>query len=267
MLNLTPQQFNLIFPVSGLVVYGGGVVIKRSCNLMQMGGRHAHLRGEVLLLSRRSLNRLALLIRSCNVEFSSIMTLTYGVNYPHDGRVAKKHLNAFLVAAKRAFGDFEYFWVLEFQRRGAVHFHLATTLDPPDVPHRVVFADIWTRISQEGNWPYSRLLDLPSNLSDGFPHYTAADCRQVHSHSKAWEKVRSKDGMHHYLAKYANKLRQKEVPRHYRNVGRFWGVSRGVRLPKGEEHEAEEEHVRQLLWLQGRDTQKWEFLPKIVLVG
>lgn len=265
MKTFTSEQINLFFPICGVTCYPGGVVVKRSCLMNQEKIRHIHKRGEVLLLSKRSLNRLAILVRSCGVTFTSVMTLTYGQNYPHDGRIAKRHLNTFLVAARRAWGSFEYFWVLEFQHRGAVHFHLATTLPEPDIIQRAQLAQIWTRISVEGDWPYSGLEWDGRAFRRTDLLYTSHSCYRVHVHPGAWEKVRSDDGMGRYLAKYANKLRQKQVPVWYRNVGRFWGTSKGVKMPEGASLDGDEEHLRQILWLRGRDVQKWSVLPKIVL--
>jgi len=265
MLNLTPEQINSTFPVIGITAYPGGIVIRRSCNLTYVGVRHSHLRGEIALLSKRSLNRLALLVRSSGIKWGSLMTLTYGVNYPHNGRVAKKHLNAFLVAARREFGPFEYFWVLEFQERGAVHFHIATTLPEPDIFQREAFAHIWARISQEGDWPYLPVSPETGCVYHDLLRYTRSACYSVHVHPKSWEKVKSDDGMGRYLAKYANKLKQKEVPVWYRNVGRFWGVSRGVKLPEGRDFYGNEAGAREVLGLHGRDVNGWKVLPKIVL--
>jgi len=262
---MPPELLNLLFPVSGLVVYPGGIVIKRSCNLIQLGGRHAHIRAEVTMLSKRSLNRLALLVRSSGIKWRSVWTLTYGVNYPMSGKVAKRNLNAFLVATRREFGPYDYFWVLEFQHRGAVHFHIATTLGEPDIFQRANFARIWARIAQPEDWSYCTWPLNPKSRSPSRVLSTRQAVEHVHGHQKAWEIVREHDGMSRYLAKYANKLRQKEVPVWYRNVGRFWGTSKGVKLPEGQEFDTQEAHARQLLWLKGRNTDKWEVLPKIVL--
>jgi len=43
-----------------------------------------------------------------------------------------------------------------------------------------------------------------------------------------FERLRYKDGAARYVACYAKKMYQKEVPPCYRNVGRWWAASRGV---------------------------------------
>lgn len=127
----TPEQINSIFPVIGLIAFHGGIVVRRGCNVNLNRRNYSHERKKIYMVSKRSLARLALLVRGSGVQFTSLMTLTYGANYPLSGRIAKKHLNHFLINAKRNFGTFEHIWVLEFQERGAVHFHIACTLPPP----------------------------------------------------------------------------------------------------------------------------------------
>lgn len=256
---------NLNFPICGLVEYPGGIQIVRRSLLNYATVHHSHLRGGILLISKRSLNKLALLVRSSGIVWTSLITLTYGVNYPHNGKTAKKHLNTFLVSARREWGDFDYFWVLEFQHRGAVHFHVATTLPPPDTFQRTRLGQIWSRISQEGNWPYTQAEFFPYSHVYGDELKTRDACCSVHEFSKAWERIRKSDGMSRYMAKYAQKLTQKVVPVWYRNVGRFWASSQKVKLPKGRVEEGEEPWVRQVLWLKGRDVEHWDVLPKIVL--
>jgi len=267
MLNMTPEQINSIFPVIGIIAYPGGIVIRRSCNLTLSQVRHSHERGIIALLSKRSLNRLALLVRSSGIKWGSVMTLTYGVNYPLSGKIAKKHLNKFLIYARRKFGDFDYFWVLEFQLRGAVHFHIATTLPEPDLAQIQVFAKLWADISQEGQWSYCKWTNSPETDWTIPVQQTYWNCYQVHAHYKAWEKVREQDGMSRYLAKYANKLRQKQVPEWYRDVGRFWGTSKGVKMPDGDFFYGSESGIRMALASHGRAVDNWRVLPKIVLVG
>jgi hypothetical protein len=265
--SFSKEQINSFFPIVGLTVYPGGVVVNRICTIELWGKMHKHERGKIVKVSPKSLNRLALIVRSSKVNFTSLMTLTYGVNYPLSGRVAKKHLNAFLTDARRKFGAFDYFWVIEFQTRGAIHFHIATTLLPPDTAQRNIFADIWARISTPFSWAYCPLYVRQKRIYFETLLYTDLAVQEMHSNPRQWEAVREQDGMSRYLAKYANKLKQKEVPENFQDVGRFWGVSRGVSLPEGNRFQGSEEEVRHALWLQNRDVGHWDILPKTVLVG
>lgn len=265
-LNLTSEEINSIFPVIGISAFPGGVIIRRQ-NLNQRLARiHTIKRGKITVVSKRSLNKLALLVRSSDIRWLSVMTLTYGLNYPNSGRVVKRDLNAFLVAAKREFGLFSYFWVVEFQSRGAPHLHMATTLEAPDYLQRSRFAHIWTRLAFP-DWSYQEL-----HLT-GWGSYEPGDvvnCRvlgyHVHSHVSAWERVRGEDGMSRYMAKYANKLRQKQVPESFQDIGRFWGTSRDVKLPEAREFYGTDLEVRAVLAEHGRDVSSWPVLPKVVLV-
>lgn len=263
----TPEQINLFFPVVEIVIYNGGVIVRRGCNLNLNRANYLHERGKITLVSKRSLNKLALLVRGSPVTFLSLMTLTYGQNYPLSGRKAKKDLNHFLVASKRAFGKYEHIWVLEFQERGAVHFHIATTLDAPNVLQREIFARIWADISTPYGWPYCQVEWDGKRLRPGNVLETNQAVFDVHMHERYWEAVKKKDSLHHYFAKYCTKIRQKRVPIWYADVGRFWAASEGVRLPDGTEFPATEEHVRELASLYGRDLSGWQVLPKVLLLG
>lgn len=240
-------------------------MVRRACSLDLHQARYIHKRGKIDMVSRRSLNKLALLVKSCGVTFESVMTLTFGQNYPMSGREAKRMLNSFLVQSKRGFGNYEYVWVLEFQERGAVHFHLALTLPPPTDSERETFSEIWQRISTPMHWQYCPLPGHGQNEQKSIELWTDFACLSVHNHPKAWEAVRKSDGVGRYFAKYANKLRQKKVPVWYSDVGRFWGASRGVKLPDAVEVYGTDSQVREFLEAKGRNVQNWQALPKIVL--
>lgn len=264
---LTPEQVNQFFPVVGVIKYNGGVVVRRGCNLNLNRSNYQHERKKITVVSKRSLAKLALLVRGTSVEFRSLMTLTYGANYPLSGRKAKKDLNHFLVSSKRAFGPYEHIWVLEFQERGAVHFHIATTLYPPTELEREIFVRIWQEICTPYSWMYCQLDRVDDRLLPGQTLLTDQAVRDVHMTPRYWEMVKKKDSLHHYFAKYCTKIRQKKVPSWYSDVGRFWAASQGVTLPDGEPFHGTENVLRDALALQGRDVARWEVLPKIILVG
>jgi hypothetical protein len=76
--------------------------------------------------------------------------------------------------------------------------------------------------------------------------------------------IRDKDGAKRYVAKYAGKPHQKEVPEWYWDVGRFWGNSRGVKenREKPQIYMADEDTIREMLHEQGKGTAQWDVLPK-----
>lgn len=133
-------------------------------------------------------------------------SMTFHERWPNDGVEAKALLHVFLVAFKRYAKKKQfpphYLWLMEFQSRGAVHFHFFC--DHRNVNNqgfRDWFAHTWNRITGEG-----------------FPHY------DFHHHEKnfvSWELSSP------YLLKYLSKHSQKQVPENYHSCGRFWGTSHG----------------------------------------
>ena len=83
------------------------------------------VRGKVRGMSRRSRSRL--MRRLAEVDRASpwplFVTLTYPAEYPDPER-AKRDLRAWLKRLRRAFPEAGWFWRMEFQERGAPHFHL-----------------------------------------------------------------------------------------------------------------------------------------------
>lgn len=74
--------------------------------------------------------------------------------------VSKRHLDNFIKALKRTDKNIEYFWVAELQKRGVIHYHLATN----NIHIRVDWLrKTWTRISGQNVEPDIRLVDNPSN--------------------------------------------------------------------------------------------------------
>lgn len=263
----TPAQINSLFPVVGLIAFHGGIVVRRGNNVSLNRRNYLHERKKIYMVSKRSLAKLALLVRGCGLRFQSLMTLTYGANYPLSGKKAKRDLNHFLISAKRNFGPFEHIWVLEFQERGAVHFHIATTLPPPDDMQREVFAQLWQAISTPYSWMYCQLDLVNGRFFQGQTLLTNEAVREVHRSLRSWEPVKKGDSLHHYFAKYTSKLRQKKVPVWYADVGRFWAASKGVRLPDGEYFHGNEATVRLVGDAYGRSLARWKVLPKIILLG
>lgn len=62
-------------------------------------------------------------------DFRSFITLTFRENL-QDINIANREFNKYISKVKRVFPDFMYLGVPEFQKRGAVHYHLVTNLVP-----------------------------------------------------------------------------------------------------------------------------------------
>lgn len=160
-----------------------------------VGGSRPGRRGLVTRFTPTAARRLKFFARNTRDLWKGFVTLTYPGVYPRDGREVKRHINAFCQFLRRR--KIAYLWVLEFQQRGAPHFHLLVSGWLP----KWELSLAWYRIAGGGD---------ERHLSFG---------TQVKAITDA-------DAVGAYVADYAGKLEQKEVPEEYKNVGRFWGASR-----------------------------------------
>ena len=183
--------------VVGIEVYNNDVVVKRrGLN----GKKSPSTRSEIGYFSYRSRRRLAFVASNTDVELNYMITLTYPDDYPTDGKMVKGHLNKYLKRLRRMLPDVEYLWFIEFQKRGAPHFHLLIDKDPTRQKWRV--SRDWFEIV--GSW----------------------DEKHLRAGTRCEEMRRSGA---RYAVKYAMKMKQKRVPKIYRDVGRFWGHSKKVK--------------------------------------
>lgn len=180
-----------------LHVYRRDVVVDWAPKTKAAGGGGP--RGELREWSRDSRKRLMFYAANTEIKFQTMLTLTYP-NVESDGREVKKHLNHFLTRLRQKYSPVSYLWFLEWQKRGAPHYHVLTSCY---VEHHWL-ASVWYAIVDSGN---------PDHLKAG----TRA------------EALREEEGGKRYAVKYAAKMYQKEVPDGYRNVGRMWGCSRDVK--------------------------------------
>jgi len=154
-------------------------------------------RGRVRGFSKKSRKRFLSLVNSLDVgmlDRSVFVTLTYGADWSRDGRVWKEHLDEFLRLLQREIGKKCVVWKLEYQRRGAPHFHLVV-VDALFIPHGWI-ADTWERV-----------IDLPDEDRGASTHVC---------------KVKGGRNALFYVAGYLGK--QSFVPDGATNTGRVWGV-------------------------------------------
>jgi len=164
------------------------------------GGRQAPKRGVITHWSDRSRRRARHVLRNAVAVWRAFLTLTYPAHFPTDGVTVKRHINAFLTWLRRRCPDLHYFWVLEFQGRGAPHIHMLLDCRIP----KKELAERWYRI-----------------VGSGDPKHLRAGTRV--------EGVRSQGGVKAYfLSRYLGKSSQKEVPPGFESVGRFWGASHSL---------------------------------------
>ncbi len=154
-------------------------------------------RSKIIGFSKRSARRLRHVVRNSEDTWKAFITLTYPENFPCDGRKAKAHLNAFLQWLRSR--NIKYVWVLEFQLRGAPHYHILVSEYIP----KAGLSKRWYKIVGSGD---------EKHLKAG---------TQIQS-------IKSKRHLYGYLSSYINKLVQKILPVQFENVGRFWGASRNL---------------------------------------
>jgi len=216
-------------PVVGFRVMKNDVVTVRAArNPEELAARlEGAVRGEIEDLSMKSRRRLALVAGNSDVVFRSFLTLTYPAEFPCDGKRVKRDLQCLMKALRRKLGKFHYLWFLEFQKRGAPHFHIFCDRALPEPLSPMTRKTGRRSKSVEVHWPWQNWLSAVWYEIVG-----SGDERHIHA-GAAWEKIEKPDGAARYVAKESYKTFQKVVPPDFRNVGRFWGTSRGVSPDEG----------------------------------
>lgn len=161
-------------------------------------------REKIIQFSVRSAQRMRRYLRESLADYKIMLTLTYPMGLGEDGARAKRDLCAMLKRMRRYVegvgvdvNRYSAFWFLEFQSRGAIHFHLFLT-------HR--FPKEWIA----KNW---------------YEVVGSDDLRHLAAGTRIESFKSGKHGISAYATKYAAKQAQKEVPSGFGDPGRFWGVS------------------------------------------
>ena len=150
------------------------------------------------------------------LEKPKFVTLTYGQAYP-DSETAHNHLRALLERFRRLAPNSSGIWRLEYQKRGAPHFHIIM-FNLPFVPKDEI-AKMWAEIIGKEYW----------DLSVKNPRYPMTRIEAL---------MNAKHVMF-YVSKYVAKHEKSAagsgfnvVP--YLHAGRFWGVFNAKFLPFAE---------------------------------
>lgn len=172
-------------------------------------------RGVISGWSKRSRNRLTYRLGTLDIasQFDGVcemITLTYPREYPTSGRTIKRHLAAWRKRMERRFGERSAVWKLEFQRRGAPHFHILYDRPLAEDDWRA-FADevrdMWFEVVGSGD-------DLHRRFGANVDRQWLAGSRYGAA-AAAW-----------YFSKRHEKHYQSIVPDEFQDVGRIWGVWR-----------------------------------------
>lgn len=215
-MNLKPQQINHLYPIVGVRLFPMGLEILRRAPWKRLTSHVGQVaqRKSVKQLTKKSLSRLAFLGRNYPYPLVSLMTLTYPASYPTDGRETKSHLDKMLKFLRRELEDLHYLWFMEFQQRGAPHYHIALSHFPTN-GLRYIAARRWSDIvADRVNYSSLSTRKTMNMWEQTFLRHLEPD---------HWEPIREKEGLARYITKYASKPEQKVVPEDYSNCGRFWG--------------------------------------------
>jgi hypothetical protein len=145
-----------------------------------------------------------------------MLTLTYPSAYETDGKIVKSHLHLIRQWLHRR--GIKGVWFLEFQKRGAPHFHLLLdfNLPPPLITKK--------RTHKGERSPSFRTNEKLHKEASAAWFRIVGSGDEKHLHAGiCWEVLESHEAAMRYAAKHAAKPHQKEVPDNYLNVGRFWG--------------------------------------------
>lgn len=177
-------------------------------------------RSEITTFSEKSRARLLENAHEVTAELKErgikpgfMLTLTYPGDWRSvapDGRAVKRHLDKIERRLKRYFTrlgmSFSALWFLEFQKRGAPHFHLILWGE------HLKLTDLQYRQAQT---------DLRTAWAEVVAHSDPVHRENHRRRGVGFERM--KKGHLGYAAKYAKKMTQKTVPDEFANVGRFWG--------------------------------------------
>lgn len=161
-------------------------------------------RGCIREFSDRSRSRLLFTAFNASCDWLAFAVLTYPATFPTTGDKVKRDIDVFDKWLKREF-DAKVVWGIEFQDRGAPHINLLIDKFIP----KEDFSRRWFEVVGSG------------------------DIRHLRSGTRI-EFCKSSDQAAGYMAAAysAKKSAQKKVPEGFENVGRFWGASRGLVVPK-----------------------------------
>lgn len=252
---MKPSKFD-VGPVTSMTIYSSGdaVIGRKDVNKKAREIRDVE-RGKIRFLSGTSRNRMLFMLRNTSVTFQSMYCLSYPEEWPGDGVEVKDDLNKWLSKVRRYYQpsrddiepSMEYFWFMEFQKRGAPHIHVYFNLPKEFIWQGKIAMDWAIIVSPED-------IEVRKNVYS------------VHSHKKQLVQFESREGPTRYATKYALKTEQKNVPPHYQNVGRFWGSSRGVKtsVEEGVTVEITDDQLDDVLRSLKHRTSEWDMKPRYI---
>jgi len=262
------QIFNACNPVVAMDNCGNGVAIVKRKSLLQnnfINPKNGRKERNIKMLTRSSLSRLMATVQATDIQFSTILTLTYPEFYPKNGTIVKEDLNRVL-ARMRTWGKVSYLWFVEFQERNAPHLHILTSHNGISPRMRIDVTETWVGGIVKSDWFLEACeFDALKRNKKCVMEIISQEIRKSFGftiHPKSWELVRDRDGAKKYAGKYATKPGQKIVPDEFADIGRFWGCSKDVCLKPLMRIITDDTTLRQYLNSNSHPTAEMEILPK-----
>lgn len=131
-----------------VIEWQGQVLLAKNLEHTPQPPEPNHKRGEIKGFSRRSRSRMIDLMARLDLTHVRVTFLTLTFSGLPTAEQAKKALKRFTMRIRRAFPKASGVWRMEFQERGAIHFHLLL-FNFPFVPQKQVQA-AWEECTGEG---------------------------------------------------------------------------------------------------------------------
>lgn len=172
------------------------------------------IRGKVVGFSPASRLRMKKRLAKLNLEgtYDFFVTLTYPEKYVTDMELSKRDLDVFRKAFAREFETFiGGIWRLEYQQRGAPHYHMLLISEKPVSRKKIIdfIAKRWPDIVR------TSYLKSGGNAEEYQEHYE--------KHKKSGHNVqfmKSREMVTNYISKYISKVDETVLPE---GTGRMWG--------------------------------------------
>lgn len=198
-------------PEYRLTLAVGGKYAKLKGPASQWTKRPESRRGKIRQFSRKARSRM--IQAMCQVDTRSLppgllfVTLTYPRHYSEDPTDWHRDLEVWCKRLARKMPDVFGFWKLEFQKRGAPHFHLLLFGGPHDGPRFTAFR----------SWVTSSWFEV---VRSGDPLHRKAGTNV--------QRVKSVRQLVRYASKYIGKSEDDE---RQAGIGRVWGVINPTAVP------------------------------------
>jgi hypothetical protein len=190
--------------------------------------------------SRRRLFKLCAAIPWDVFGRSSFVTLTYPREFTLDGERVKRDLDTFYKAVDYEYGTPRGVWKMEFQRRGAPHFHIALAGVEDSNEFRAWVSSTWYRIVGSGDLRHltagtqvQRLRENPAAYFAGYVGFTKGSKEYQHYAPEGYEKLGRYWGSWGVGPEWLSIELDPEQFVAFRRLASSWTRSHGIYDPRG----------------------------------